>query len=95
MAHCNWCHQEMTSADTPTCSANLTVEFPDGEQLPAIAYGQETRFGPGWEDDPQRCHDCNVASGGQHHPGCDVEECPRCRGQLISCGCLEEETEEE
>lgn len=35
-----------------------------------------------------RCHDCGIKPGGFHHPGCDNERCPRCQGQLISCGCL-------
>jgi hypothetical protein len=36
------------------------------------------------------CHDCGVPLRGLHHPGCDMEMCPRCRGQLISCGCWED-----
>jgi hypothetical protein len=33
--------------------------------------------------------------GGFHHPGCDTEECPKCHGQLISCGCLDDSEDDE
>lgn len=36
-----------------------------------------------------KCHDCDVEPGQFHEPGCDVERCPYCGRQLISCGCLE------
>jgi hypothetical protein len=32
------------------------------------------------------CHDCGVAPGSLHHPGCDTERCG-CGRQAISCGC--------
>lgn len=35
-----------------------------------------------------KCQDCGVAPGQRHQPGCDVERCPLCKGQLITCGCV-------
>ena len=33
------------------------------------------------------CRDCGARPGEFHEPGCDVEQCPYCGGQLISCEC--------
>jgi len=35
----------------------------------------------------QPCSDCYVIQGQYHVPGCDVEECPNCHTQLLSCEC--------
>lgn len=85
MAICTYCHLNMSDDSTITCVGTTTVEYPDGTELPSIPYD------PDYGDAEQRCHDCNILRGGFHHPGCDMERCPRCGGrQLISCGCLDE-----
>jgi hypothetical protein len=34
------------------------------------------------------CHDCGAIEGEFHNHGCDMEICPFCGGQLISCSCI-------
>ncbi len=59
-----------------------------GRMYDLIPYGSE----PGWEDVADRpCHDCAVVRGQFHVATCDVDRCPRCLGQLITCGCLWDE----
>lgn len=41
-----------------------------------------------WDEITQKeCHDCAAIKGQYHCMGCDVEQCPRCVGQMISCTC--------
>ncbi len=35
-----------------------------------------------------RCRDCRCHEGELHAFGCDMERCPFCGGQLISCECI-------
>lgn len=83
MAKCSWCRKEMTDKKTIRCAGNKVVVFPDKTKLPSLKYA------PTPEDPEQLCPDCNVKPGEAHHPGCDMERCPKCKGQLITCGCLD------
>ena len=55
-----------------------------GREIPRIRYGSE---GKKWCDASEPCHDCAAVKGEFHGPRCDMERCPACRGQAISCGC--------
>ncbi len=82
MAICEDCQQEMNTAEG--CSADALI----------LNDQRYARFRMRTDDGPRRCGDCRASSGGYHHLGCDMERCPRCRRQLISCGCVQAEDED-
>lgn len=85
-AVCGECGQGMLQVDS-CVMATIHLEGADYDPIP---YGQE-RWWTDYKKTPRsRCHDCNVAIGGIHHPGCDMEECPVCGGQLFVCDCSED-----
>ena len=51
-----------------------------------IPFGQEKNMPT---EGLANCGDCGSLPGQLHVPDCDVEQCPKCFEQLISCGCLE------
>lgn len=62
-----------------------------GVDYTPIRWGDE--MGYPFADLMARCGDCGVPKGAVHHHGCDLEECPACKGQMLSCGCTDEAEE--
>ncbi len=88
MAVCTACDQEMLQAES------CTLEAYEGETESRVRYDPEW-LSP-WPEMPpdHRCHDCGVRPGAIHHPGCDMERCPKCEGQAISCDCNYEDEDD-
>jgi len=78
---CSECGEEMMAEDTESCTYDVITI--DGED-----YNRDTSY----NDEGERCHDCNILNGDSnvHHFGCDIERCPKCGGQLLSCECNKE-----
>ena len=65
-----------------------------GRELPRVPFGHE----PGdydWGAGHRPCRDCAVVAGELHVEGCDVEHCPGCGGQRLSCHCWDDEDDED
>ncbi|MGE4536182.1 MAG: hypothetical protein AB7D37_03810 [Desulfovibrio sp.] len=81
---CPACGQDMRDAES--CGGPLIQVA--GRVYERVRFSQES--GNRWEEF-DFCPECGVSHGGLHHPGCDIEECPRCRRQYLSCDCGEED----
>lgn len=79
MAECQDCGKEMSVVDTCTLS-HITLNMADNKEHERSKYFVANKH-------TGRCHDCGIKEGGFHHLGCDVERCPGCGWQLISCEC--------
>jgi hypothetical protein len=87
-------------------SQQVTHYEVESEQYPRIPYGDEDLHPhpmaprpvdlPSYAEIAQQhpCHDCSVVKGQLHVPGCDVERCPKCHWQAISCDCNDADEED-
>ncbi len=69
----------------------LTHYIINDEEYERIRYGDEE---DDWGANDLPCHDCRVIKGQFHVESCDVERCPACKGQSISCECGDDDDEE-
>lgn len=84
-AICDYCHGDMLKI--PGCVRVSIVH--KGKEYEPIKFGAENNLFAAKPD--TRCGDCGALYGHYHHPGCDLERCPVCGSQLLSCGCVDEE----
>lgn len=56
-----------------------------GVVYPRIRHGAESDGRRRWST----CPDCACGPGQVHVANCDQEQCPRCLGQRLGCGCEE------
>lgn len=67
----------------------------DGVALSRIPFGHEQDLPEGFvAASIGNCHDCAARFGQFHGPGCDMERCPNCDRQFLSCDCEGEWTGE-
>lgn len=75
MRLCELCKQNKTKVNS--CIKRMEGQIPFGSESDDWTFDGLSSV----------CGACGVTLGGFHHPGCDVEECPKCHEQLLICDC--------
>lgn len=76
---CKWCNKDMNNSE----GCNAHVVKVGKATFVSVVYGKETNI-----TQPKRrkhCGDCNATRGHRHHYRCDLEECPVCHEQYLTC----------
>jgi|SRR5215211_1064506 len=79
---CTYCNQKKNKLEGDNGCSLKAVSL-EGEMRPRIPY-----IKPYLPEEYNYCHDCGVTEFRYHHPGCDMERCPNCDQQFITCECL-------
>lgn len=79
MAKCRYCNQEMLEG--VSCLEKIQIDNKIYHRLAEDFFEGDVK-----------CHDCGIKNDGKsfHHYGCDMERCPVCGSQIISCDCNKE-----
>ena len=72
MSICDLCEQDKDKAYS--CLKRIEGQIPFGEETQLSLL-------------PHNCPECHVGTGGFHHLGCGIEQCPQCYGQILFCLC--------
>lgn len=89
MAKCEYCGKEMLRAHGCDCTV-LVIGGVNYKRIPFLGKRDQASSYFDLTEENQKdikCHDCGCRAGKYHHPGCDMETCPVCGEQLLSCGC--------
>lgn len=80
---CDDCSEEIPFAESCTSAPYLTGRTEIRWQSKPFGIEKGGTCGA-----KERCGSCGVMKGGYHHPGCEVEECPKCGDKIVSCDCF-------
>lgn len=88
LMHSDWPAQLMASQE-------VTHWEMDGKAFKRFRFGEEPYWGePDLPFNHAYCPDCGCRPGQQHGFSCDMELCPRCLWQLLSCECDDDEEQQ-
>jgi len=77
---CELCENNINNCSG--CTEEKKIKFSNYPDMEPV------RVGDSEDSSREKCHDCGALSGNIHHMWCDMERCPRCGDQFITCDCV-------